>query len=127
MDQVQRGPPEHLVGRVPEHSLRRVAGVDERARAVQQRDRVGRVLDQGAKPLFARDQLPLRALAFDRVAQHAGQEMALDATLHEVVLGSRPHRLERQSLVVEPGDHDDGLVRRAAACPHERLDPLAVW
>jgi hypothetical protein len=103
-----------------------MAGIDEHARAVEQRDRVGRVLDQGAEPLFARHQLLLGALALDRIAQHASQEMAFDTTLHQIVLRTRPHGLERQALVIEPGDHDDRLVRRAAARPDERVDPLAV-
>src|SRR5437879_2300628 len=79
-------PPEHLLGLVPEHALRRVTGVDQRPCPVEQRDGIGRVLYEGAEPLFPRQQVLLGPLALDSVAQHPGQEMAFDATLDQVVL-----------------------------------------
>src|SRR5205823_1655417 len=71
-------------------------------------------------------ELHLRALALDGVPDHPREQMALDPPLHEVVLGTGAHGLEREGLVVQTGNHDDRLPGGAVMRAMKRLDPFAV-
>ena len=68
----------------------------------------------------------LRALALDGVAQRAGEQLAVDAALDQVVLGSLLQRLDGDAEVVAPGDDDDRQLRREQLQPLDRLEAVGV-
>jgi hypothetical protein len=63
-------------------------------------------------------------LALGGVAHGAHQQIAVDASLDQVVLGALANGLDSESFIVGAGEDDDGDAGRLGVGAHERLDPV---
>ena len=101
-------------------TLRRGAEVGDAAFGVDQQQRVGAVLDQRAKALFAGAQrrlglpaLPLFGVQRQRMANRPFERLDRQVDLAEIVGGAGLHRLDGHFLGAAAGQHDDRRVDAA--------------
>src|SRR5690348_8625917 len=58
---------------------------------------------------------------------HASEEISLDASLDQVILGAGAHGFERHPLVVQPRNDDDRLASSLVAGALESGNAGAIW
>jgi hypothetical protein len=75
----------------------------------------GEGIQGGAQKLLRIPQLALPAVSFHCIAQHPGQVVGGELALDEIVLGTLRQCIETGLIVVVPGEHHDGRIRRTAA------------
>ena len=118
-DHLGQWPSGRLHGRPSEHRFRLRIPSRDVAEGIHGDVRVERGSHDRAQPR-------LGALALDGVADHARQQLAFDASLHEVVLCAGPHCIERHLLVVQSRDDHDRFGGKTGVNPRERFQALAV-
>src|SRR6266550_3763987 len=68
----------------------------------------------------------LIALALDRILHRTHQQLTVKLTFEQIILGSSLHCLERESIVIVTGEHDDRDLRRVRVHFDERFKPVIV-
>ena len=79
------------------------------------------IVDEGEAPKRRRE-----TVAFHRIPDGPLEELRPRFSLDEIVLGSPPHRVQANLLVVHLRQNDDGHVRLEGVGPFEGHDSLAV-
>jgi hypothetical protein len=71
-------------------------------------------------------QLCLHPLALASEEEHAEDDVGVDARLEQVVLGATGDRTQRELLVIDVGEDDDGYALMLVADADERVEAAAV-
>ena len=129
--------PRERLGRRAEELRRGRVREPDRVVDVEQHDAVGAGFDHAPEHRLALaqrggllHQVHLELMALDRVVDRAADGLGLDLALHEVVLGTLVHGVEREVAVVE-ARHDDrrapsGPRPRGAGASRDRVNPAGA-
>ncbi len=116
----------HVDRLVAEHHLTAGAGGHLARRHVEVEDARVTGLHGEAQLLLAEAQRLVGGPSFDGVAHGARHQRTSRLALGEVVLRAAPHGLQRELLIGETGEEDDGQAGSGRPHPLEGLDALAV-